>query len=99
MTQHPSLRSGSKDKQHRSVLKRFEKIEILKKKGQWEEGKTSFFGLPKVKVLRFKVKKEKAQEGAEAAKAGAAVETATAQLPTAQKPATLEQKKKAETKK
>jgi small basic protein (TIGR04137 family) len=64
MAQHPSLRSSGKSKQHRSVLKRFEKIEILKKKGLWKEGEDSVFGLPKVKVLRFKVKKEKAQEEA-----------------------------------
>ena len=71
MAQHPSLRSSAKSKQHRSVLKRFEKIEALKKKGQWKEGEDSVFGLPKVKVLRFKVKKEKAPEAAEAAQAPA----------------------------
>ena len=34
MSQHPSLRSSDKDKQHRSVLKRYERIKILKEKGQ-----------------------------------------------------------------
>jgi len=66
MAQHPSLRSGSKNKQHRSVLKRFEKIEALKKKDLWKESENSVFGLPKVKIVRFKVKKEKAPEAAEA---------------------------------
>jgi len=69
MAQHPSLRSSSKSKQHRSVLKRFEKIEVLKKKGLWKEGEDSVFGLPKVKVVRFKVKKEKAAETAQATEA------------------------------
>ncbi len=69
MAQHPSLRSSSKSKQHRSVLKRFEKIEVLKKKGLWKEDEDSVFGLPKVKVVRFKVKKEKAEETAQATEA------------------------------
>lgn len=59
MSQHPSLRSSAKDKQHRSVLKRHERIKLLKDKEKWEE-KDSVFGLPKVKVMRFKIKKEKA---------------------------------------
>lgn len=59
MSQHPSLRSSDKDKQHRSVLKRYERIGILKEKELWKEEK-SVFGLPKVKVVKFKIKKEKA---------------------------------------
>lgn len=70
MSQHPSLRSSDKDKKHRSVLKRYERVKILKDKEIWEE-KDSVFGLPKVKVVRFKIKKEKAAavEGAEGAAA------------------------------
>ncbi|MFH1856979.1 MAG: small basic protein [Candidatus Omnitrophota bacterium] len=71
MSQHPSLRSSEKDKQQRSVLKRFERIETLKKKDLWQEDKNSAFGLPKVKVMRFKVKKEKSKGTADATKAGA----------------------------
>jgi len=73
MSQHPSLRSSAKDKQHRSVLKRHERIKLLKDKEKWEE-KDSVFGLPKVKVMRFKIKKEKAAvaEGAEGTTAAAA---------------------------
>lgn len=72
MSQHPSLRSSDKDKQQRSVLKRYERIKQLKDKEKWEEEKDSVFGLPKVKVTRFKIKKEKAAaaetaEGAEGA--------------------------------
>ena len=71
MSQHPSLRSSDKDKQQRSVLKRYERIKSLKDKEKWEEEKDSIFGLPKVKVTRFKIKKEKAAaaEGAEGAAA------------------------------
>ena len=71
MSQHPSLRSSDKGKQHRSVLKRYEKLKILKDKEKWDE-KDSVFGLAKVKIVKFKVKKEKAAaaEGAEAAAPG-----------------------------
>ncbi|MCX5667842.1 MAG: small basic protein [Candidatus Omnitrophica bacterium] len=69
MSQHPSLRSSDKDKKHRSVLKRYERIKTLQDKEKWDEKKDSVFGLPKVKVTRFKIKKEKAAaaEGAEVA--------------------------------
>lgn len=50
MSQHPSLRSGSKLKAKRSVLERFERIAILKKKGKWKEG-NSVYGLPKTKSV------------------------------------------------
>ncbi|MDP3804636.1 MAG: small basic protein [Candidatus Omnitrophota bacterium] len=71
MSQHPSLSSSDKDKQHRSVLKRYEKIRILKDKEKWKEG-DSVYGLAKVKVTKFKIKKEKAAvvEGTEAAGPG-----------------------------
>ncbi len=69
MSQHPSLRSSDKDKKHRSVLKRYERIKTLQDKEKWDEKKDSVFGLPKVKVTRFRIKKEKAvaAEGAETA--------------------------------
>lgn len=59
MTQHSSLKMGRGRKRHRSVLKRFERVKILKDKKEWEEEK-SVFGLPKVKTIRIKIKKEKA---------------------------------------
>jgi small basic protein (TIGR04137 family) len=68
MSQHPSLKSSSKSSQHRSVLKRFERIKILKEQEKWKAG-NSVFGLPKVKTLRFKIKKEKAAPAAETAEA------------------------------
>lgn len=58
MSQHPSLRSSDKDKAQRSVLKRYERIKLLKDKEEWTE-KDSVYKLPKVKIIKFKVKKEK----------------------------------------
>jgi len=67
MSQHPSLRGFDKNKKHRSVLKRYERISLLKEKEKWTE-EDSVYGLPKVKIIKFKVKKEKAAaaEGTEA---------------------------------
>ncbi len=60
MSIHPSL-SAAKGKKHRSVHKRFERMEELKKKGKWKEG-DSTFGLPKGKIVKVKIKKAKAAE-------------------------------------
>jgi len=38
MSQHKSLRGSSKIITKRNVLKRFERVELLKKRGQWKEG-------------------------------------------------------------
>ncbi len=82
MSQHPSLRSSDKDKQHRSVLKRYERLKILRDKEKWTDA-DSVFGLQKVKVIKFKIKKEKAAKEAEGAEAtpglGVAAGTAPAQ--------------------
>lgn len=59
MSLHPSLGGAKKGKQHRSVLKRFERIAMLKKEGKWDDAK-SIFGLPKIKIIKIKIKKEKA---------------------------------------
>ena len=66
MAQHPSLRSKEKSQQRRSVLKRYERVKELKEKEKWKEG-DSIFGLPKLKILKFKIKKEKAAPAAEGA--------------------------------
>ncbi|MFQ5680624.1 MAG: small basic protein [Candidatus Omnitrophota bacterium] len=58
MSLHPSLVSLGKTKQQRTVLKRIEKIKQLMEKGIWKEG-DSVLGLPKVKTVRLKLKKEK----------------------------------------
>jgi small basic protein (TIGR04137 family) len=74
MSVHPSFKSG-KNKQQRSVLKRLARIILLKKDDKWNEEKDSVFGLPKVKVVKMKIKKEKkeaAEDEAAAAAPGAA---------------------------
>ncbi len=94
MSQHPSLRSSDKNKAHRSVLKRYERIKQLKEKEKWAED-DSVYGLPKVKILRFKIKKEKAvaaeavegAEGVVAPAAGAVAPAAGAVAPAGAKAA------------
>ena len=49
MSQHSSLRGASTLGAKRNVLKRFERIEILKKRGQWKEG-DRVTGLRKTRV-------------------------------------------------
>lgn len=77
MSQHSSLRSSDKDKQVRSVLKRYERIKILKDKEKWK-AEESVYGLPKVKVTRFKIKKEKAVAAAEGVPAAPGTEATVA---------------------
>jgi small basic protein (TIGR04137 family) len=48
MSQHRSLRGASTITAKRNVLKRFERVELLKKRGQWKEGR-KVVGLPKTK--------------------------------------------------
>ena len=48
MSQHPSFRRGGSATKKRSVLKRFERIELLRKRGQWKDGRR-LTALPKTK--------------------------------------------------
>ena len=48
MSQHSSLKSAQKIATKRNVLKRFERVELLKKRGRWKEGDRGL-GLPKTK--------------------------------------------------
>ncbi|MFO7871507.1 MAG: small basic protein [Kiritimatiellia bacterium] len=48
MSQHPSLKAASRIVKKRNVLKRFERIDILKSGGKWKEGDRAL-GLPKTK--------------------------------------------------
>lgn len=49
MSQHPSFsKGGSASKSKRSVLKRFERVELLRKRGEWKEGR-KLTNLPKTK--------------------------------------------------
>lgn len=68
MSIHPSLASSDKDKKQRSVLKRIERLRHMKDKEQWKEG-DKVYGLPKIKTIRIKMKKEKVEKPEEAAPA------------------------------
>jgi len=48
MSMHPSLKSATKIATKRNVLKRFERVDILKEEGKWKEGDRAY-GLPKTK--------------------------------------------------
>ncbi len=61
MSQHPSLKSSKIGKKIRTVLKRYERFFTLKEKAILKEG-SSVFGMPKLKIVRAKIKKEKAEE-------------------------------------
>ena len=90
MSIHSSLRTGSKGRKHRSVLKRHERLRMLKDKNLWSEA-VSVLGIPKVKMQRIKVKKEKA--AAADATTGAAAPAAGAAPAKAAAPAAKSEKK------
>ena len=48
MSQHPSLKTGGGTTTKRSVLKRFERVELLRKRGEFKEG-SRITGLKKTK--------------------------------------------------
>jgi len=48
MSQHRSLKGASTIAAKRNVLKRFERVEVLKKRGHWKDGQ-KVIGLPKTK--------------------------------------------------
>jgi small basic protein (TIGR04137 family) len=48
MSQHPSLKGSKSVGTKRSVLKRFERVKLLRSRGKWKDG-TSPLGLPKTK--------------------------------------------------
>src|SRR5437764_13033248 len=48
MSQHRSLKGASTIAARRNVLKRFERVDLLKKRGQWKET-SKVIGLPKTK--------------------------------------------------
>ena len=89
MSIHPSLGKAGKDSKQRSVLKRSERLRTMLEKDQWKEG-DDVYGLPKIKTVRIKIKKEKVEkaaettatgEGAAAAPAGATAATKEAATP------------------
>ena len=89
MSQHSSLKTASVGARHRNVLKRHERIRELQKNEKWGD-RQSVFKLPKLKLIKLKIKKAKsAKEGETPAEGGAqaAAPQAQAQAPAAQKPA------------
>jgi len=48
MSQHSSLKKSSSVGAKRNVLKRFERVKTLQRRGEWKDG-TSPIGLPKTK--------------------------------------------------
>lgn len=50
MSQHSSLKASSAIGAKRSVMKRFERIEVLKQRGEWKEG-DRVTGLKKTKPV------------------------------------------------
>lgn len=48
MSMHRSLKAANKITKRRNVLKRFERVELLKGRGDWQEGDRGF-GLKKTK--------------------------------------------------
>lgn len=91
MSIHPSLTISEKDKKVRSVLSRTERIRQMQEKNKWKQG-DSVYGLPKLKTLRIKIKKEKVEKaetatpaagGALPAAAGGAKEAPKAAAPKA----------------
>lgn len=87
MSLHTSLGKGSSMQRHRSVIKRHEKLQLLKEKGTWDEAR-GILGLPKVKVIKIKAKKEKTAKAADAAApAGAAGKAAAPAAAAGAKPA------------
>lgn len=49
MSQHRSLKAASKITAKRNVLKRFERIDLLRARGKWKDGDRAT-GLPKTKA-------------------------------------------------
>jgi len=61
MSIHKSLKGDTKNK-HRTVRKRWERIRSLMIQQKFDREKDSVFGLPKEKIIKFKIKKEKKEE-------------------------------------
>lgn len=47
MSRHPSFGKSIKSTKKRNVLKRYERIDVLKKLGRWKEDRKKVTGLPK----------------------------------------------------
>ena len=73
MSVHSSLKASDTMKRHRSVLSRMERVRILQEKGSLDPSAASVLGLPKVKHLKIRIRKEKSASAVpDAAAAGSA---------------------------
>jgi len=61
MSIHKSFKSNLTDKK-RSVRKRWERMRSLMLQEKFDRKKDSVFALPKEKIVRFKIKKEKKEK-------------------------------------
>ncbi|MFH1478343.1 MAG: small basic protein [Candidatus Omnitrophota bacterium] len=86
MSQHPSLKSSKTGNKQRTVLKRYERFSALKEKGILKDG-ASVYGLPKLKILRTKIKKKEAEEKPKEGEAVQAAQTPAKDAPGKQTPA------------
>lgn len=73
-----SLRRKNQLARARSVLTRGERIKTLKDQEKWQDGRSPF-GLPKVKVVKVVIKKQKKAKGEEKAAEGDAAATPAAE--------------------
>ena len=99
MSQHSSLKADSVGIRHRNVLKRHERIRVLQE-GEGFAGRQSAFCLPKLKLIKLKVKKAKGAKEAEGAEGQTAPAAGQASAPqtaaskaSAEKPKTNEKPK------
>ena len=99
MSVHSSLSGSKKSARHRNVLKRYERVQQLQNKDLWSEGRSAF-GLPKIKSIKFKIKKAAKEaapaEAGAAPAAGAAAPAATPAAAPGGKPAPAKPGKSAE---
>lgn len=51
MSRHTSFGKSNKGAKKRNVLKRFERVDVLKKLGRWNEQNKSVTGLPKTPII------------------------------------------------
>lgn len=51
MSRHPSFGKSIKDTKKRNVLKRYERVDVLRKLGRYDESKKKVTGLPKTPIL------------------------------------------------
>ncbi|HEV8051481.1 MAG TPA: small basic protein [Parachlamydiaceae bacterium] len=51
MSRHTSFGKSNKGAKKRNVLKRFERVDVLKKLGRWSDENKSVIGLPKTPII------------------------------------------------